>query len=113
MDSPFLPKLTSRLHFFIFFPLHHPRPKHPNSSSPSNSSVLNIGRPGPSILLICPFVLRWETLVDRSPLEFQFSGYRQHCAVPNLSLLGIPFHPFPFDLVARLDYFIGPCRLNH
>jgi hypothetical protein len=31
MDSPFLPKLTSRLHFFFFFPLHHhPRRKHPN-----------------------------------------------------------------------------------
>jgi hypothetical protein len=26
--------------------------------------------------------------------------------VPNLSLLGIPFHPFPFDLFARLDYFV-------
>jgi hypothetical protein len=64
MDSPFLPKLTSCLHFFIFFPLHN----HLNSSSPSNSSVPNIGCPGPSILLICPFVLCWETVVDRSPL---------------------------------------------
>jgi hypothetical protein len=69
MDSPFLPKLTSRLHFFIFFPLHHhPRHKHPNSSSPSGSSVPNIGCPGPSILFICPFVLCWETVVDRSSL---------------------------------------------
>jgi hypothetical protein len=69
MDSPFLPKLTSRLHFFIFFPLHHhPRRKHSNSSSPSNSSVPNIGCPGPSVLFIFPFVLRWETVVDRSPL---------------------------------------------
>jgi hypothetical protein len=40
MDSPFLPKLTSCLHFFIFFPLHHhPRRKHPNSTSPSDSSL--------------------------------------------------------------------------
>jgi hypothetical protein len=69
MDSPFLLKLTSRLHFFIFFPLHHhPRRKHPNSSSPSDSSVPSIGCPGPSILFICPFVVRWETAVDRSPL---------------------------------------------
>jgi hypothetical protein len=69
MDSPFLPKLTSLLHFFIFFPLHHhPRHKHPNSSSPSNSSVPNIGCPDPSILFICPFLLCWETVVDRSPL---------------------------------------------
>jgi hypothetical protein len=69
MDSPFLLKLPSRLHFFIFFPLHHhPRRKHPNYSSPSDSSVLNIGCPGPSILFICPFVLRWETVVDPSPL---------------------------------------------
>jgi hypothetical protein len=87
IDSPFLPKLTSRLHSFFFFPLHyHPIRKHPNSSSPSDSSVPNIGCPGPSILFICPFVLRWETVVDRSPLPFQFSGYRQHCcAVPDLS----------------------------
>jgi hypothetical protein len=41
MDSPFLQKLTSCLHFFICFPLHHhPRRKHPNSSSLSNSLVL-------------------------------------------------------------------------
>jgi hypothetical protein len=87
MDSPFLPKLTSHLHFFFFFPLHHrPRHKHPNSSSPGDSSVPNIGCPGPSILFICPFVLRWETVVDRCPLSFKFSGYRQHCAVPVLSL---------------------------
>jgi hypothetical protein len=26
--------------------------------------------------------------------------------VPDLSLLGIPFHPFPFDLFARLVYFV-------
>jgi hypothetical protein len=37
-------------------------------------------------------VPRWETVVDRSPLSFQFSGYRQHCAVLDLTLLGIPFH---------------------
>jgi hypothetical protein len=56
MDSPFLPKLTSRLHFFIFFPLHHhPRRKHPNPSSPSDSSVPNIGCHGPSILFNLPF----------------------------------------------------------
>jgi hypothetical protein len=69
MDSPFLPKLTSRLHVFIFFPLHHhPRRKHSNLSSPSGSSVPNIGCPGTSIFFICPFVLRWETVVDWSPL---------------------------------------------
>jgi hypothetical protein len=114
MDSPFLPKLTSRLHYFFFFPLHHhPRRKHPNSSSPSGSWVPNIGCPGPSILFICPFVLCWEIVVDWSPLLFQFSGYRQHCAVPDLSLLSIPFHSFPFDLIEHLDYFVGPCRLNH
>jgi hypothetical protein len=48
MDSPFLPKLTSRLHM-----------RHPNSSSPSDFLVPNIGCPGPLILFICPFVLRW------------------------------------------------------
>jgi hypothetical protein len=69
MNSSFLPKLTSRLHFLIFFPLHHhPRRKHSNSSSQSDSLVPNIGCPGTSILFICPFVLRWETVVDRSPL---------------------------------------------
>jgi hypothetical protein len=45
-------------------------------------------------------------VVDRSPLPFQFSGYRQHCAVPDLSLLGIPFQPFPLDSFARLDFFV-------
>jgi hypothetical protein len=69
MDSPFLLKLTSHLHFFIFFPLHHhSRRKHPNSSSPSDSSVPNIGCLGPSILCMCSFVLCWETVVDRFPL---------------------------------------------
>jgi hypothetical protein len=29
--------------------------------------------------------------------------------VPGLSLLGIPFRPFPFDSFARLDYFVGLC----
>jgi hypothetical protein len=50
-------------------------------------------------------VFRWEIVVDWSPLSIQFSGYRQHCAVLDLALLGIPFHPFPFDLTVRLDYF--------
>ncbi len=69
MDSPFLLKLTSHLHFFIFFPLHHhPRRKHSNSSSPSDSLVPNIGCPRPSILFIRPCVLCWETVVDWSPL---------------------------------------------
>jgi hypothetical protein len=44
--------------------------------------------------------------VDRSPLSIQFSGYRQHCAVFNLALLRIPFHPFPLDSTARLDNFV-------
>jgi hypothetical protein len=44
--------------FFFFFPLHHHRRhKHPNSSSPSDSSVPNIASPRPSILFICPLCL--------------------------------------------------------
>ena len=59
-------------------------------------------------------MLGWETVVDRSPLYFQFSGYRQHCcAVLDLSLLGIPFHSFPFGSTGRLDYFVGLCHLNY
>jgi hypothetical protein len=107
-------KLTSLLPFFFFFRLHHhPRCKHFNSCSPSDSLVPNIGCPGPSILFICPFVLGWETVVDRSPLSFQFFRYRQHCAVLNLSLRGILFHSFPFGLIARLDYFVGLYRFNY
>jgi hypothetical protein len=45
-------------------------------------------------------------VVDHSPLSFQFSGYRQHCAVLDLSLLAILFHPFPLGSIARLDYFV-------
>jgi hypothetical protein len=51
-------------------------------------------------------VFRWETVVDRSPLSIQFSGYRQQCAVLALALLGIPFHPFPLGSAVRLDYFV-------
>jgi hypothetical protein len=48
------------------------------------------------------------TVVDRSPLSIQFSGYRQHCAVLDLSLLGIPVHSFSFDSSWCFDYFVVP-----
>jgi hypothetical protein len=52
-------------------------------------------------------VIGWETVVDWSSLSIQFSGYRPHCAVLDLALLGILFHPFPLNLTARLDYFVA------
>jgi hypothetical protein len=61
---------------------------------PVISLAVSFSWPGPSILFIGPFVFHWETVVNRSPFSFQFSGYPQHPAVLDLALLGIPFHSF-------------------
>jgi hypothetical protein len=82
----FFAKLTYRFQSICFSRFHHQhrfnhphhqrRCKNSNSRYPSDSLVPNLGCPGTLILFICPFVLRWETVMDRSPLSFQFSGYR-------------------------------------
>jgi hypothetical protein len=97
MNSPFLPKLTSRLHFFIFFPLlhHHPRRKHSNSSSPSNSSVPNIGCLGPSILFICPFVLVGKLWWIGPLRSFSSLGTGSIVRCPTCHYWAFRFIPFP------------------